>query len=412
MAPSADVAHKHLRSALEFAVLIAAEGQKRKPALPYPKELKAFFGKNRLPAGSLGRIRRVIEADPVFRSRLSAGALPELVDEIGRLWLTQPDGWQDAARRLAADIEEAAASGDLRSQLKHAERRRTAAEQAAARTRAELLQLNDVIDSQAADLDQLRADLAKADEAAREMRTELVDVRVEIRHARDREAAAQARADGAQRDLAEAQARLGSPGDGGERGATAPADPVDRTTDIAAAARAARALAEQLDALLPEDGPARRRRPANRRSQRRPIALPGGVISTSQEAAEFLVRSDAVVLIDGYNVAKLQWPAQTLEGQRRRLIDAVENLVRRHGTDATIVFDGADVVGAHADRRRATRVMYSPAGTIADDVIRDEVSRLPASRPVVVVTNDAEIVRDVRAEGANTLPSNALVALF
>jgi len=47
---------------------------------------------------------------------------------------------------------------------------------------------------------------------------------------------------------------------------------------------------------------------------------------------------------------------------------------------------------------------------IADDVIRDEVRRLPAGRAVVVVTNDAEIIADVRALGANTLPSNALLA--
>ena len=30
--------------------------------------------------------------------------------------------------------------------------------------------------------------------------------------------------------------------------------------------------------------------------------------------------------------------------------------------------------------------------------------------PIVVVTNDAEIVRDVSADGANVLPSNALLA--
>ena len=68
--------------------------------------------------------------------------------------------------------------------------------------------------------------------------------------------------------------------------------------------------------------------------------------------------------------------------------------------------------GAHADRRRMVRVVYSPEGVTADDVIRDEVDRLPADRGVVVVTNDAEIVRDVRAAGTNVLPSNALIAVF
>jgi predicted RNA-binding protein with PIN domain len=69
------------------------------------------------------------------------------------------------------------------------------------------------------------------------------------------------------------------------------------------------------------------------------------------------------------------------------------------------------VVGAHTARRRLIRTVYSPEGVIADDVIRDEVRRLPATRAVVVVTNDAEIVADVKALGANVLPSNALIAV-
>ncbi|NND74377.1 MAG: hypothetical protein HKN44_05170 [Ilumatobacter sp.] len=415
----AGIEHAHLRSALEFAVLMAAEGQKRKPAIPYPKELKPYFGTARLPAGSLGRIRRTIEADPVFRTRLAAGALPELVDEIGRLWLAQPEGWEDTAAELAAAAEAAAESGDLRAQLKQAERRRAAAEQAAARTRAELLQLNEVIESQAVELHELRADVVKADEAVREMRTELVDVRVESRHARDREAAAQARAEAAQADLLAAQAELARRSGEDIDAAVVPAAGRDQqpparddTAAIASAAEAARSLADQLDALLP--APERPDLTSAERSaaRRRPLALPGGVISTSREAAEFLVRAEAAVLVDGYNVAKLQWRSRTLEEQRRSLLDAVENLARRHGADLTVVFDGASVVGAHAARRRDVRVVFSPAGVLADDVIRDEVRRLPPSRHVVVVTNDAEIVRDVRADGANTLPSNALIALF
>ena len=77
-----------------------------------------------------------------------------------------------------------------------------------------------------------------------------------------------------------------------------------------------------------------------------------------------------------------------------------------------MIFDGASVVGAHASRRRLTRVVYSPAGIIADDVIRDEVKRIPANNAVVVVTNDAQIVRDVRRDGANVVPSNAFLSIL
>ncbi|MGA1220778.1 MAG: NYN domain-containing protein, partial [Ilumatobacteraceae bacterium] len=41
----------------------------------------------------------------------------------------------------------------------------------------------------------------------------------------------------------------------------------------------------------------------------------------------------------------------------------------------------------------------------ADDVIRDEVRRIPPHRSVVVVTDDREIQRDVRIDGANIVSS-------
>ncbi len=178
--------------------------------------------------------------------------------------------------------------------------------------------------------------------------------------------------------------------------------------EVSEVARAVRELAERLDSLLPDDAPAA----APRSDARSPLRLPGGVIASSAVAAEFLLRSDAVVLVDGYNVAKLAWPNRSLEAQRNQLLDALENAARRFGSDITIVFDGAAVIGAHATRRRLVRVVYSPDGVIADDVIRDEVRRLPAARAVAVVTNDAEIVTDVKALGANVVPSNALIAVL
>ena len=178
-------------------------------------------------------------------------------------------------------------------------------------------------------------------------------------------------------------------------------------------ALAARALGDRITALAASLGPVvtSSDTQAERVTEhRRPVRLPGGVIASSRSAAEFLLRTDAAVVVDGYNVAKLGWPADRLDEQRRRLLDGLENLARRYGTDITVIFDGATVVGAHADRRRMVRVAYSPEGVIADDVIRDEVRRLPPTRSIVVVTDDAEIVADVRALGANVVPSNALLA--
>ena len=117
----AGIEHRHLRSALEFAILMAAEGQKRKPALPFPKDLKPLFNKARLPNSALGRLRRCIEGDPVFRTRLSAGALPELVDEIGQLWLAGDEGWELQASVLASVADAAVEDVGLKTQLKRAE---------------------------------------------------------------------------------------------------------------------------------------------------------------------------------------------------------------------------------------------------------------------------------------------------
>ena len=403
----AEIEHKHLRSALEFAVHMASEGQKRKPTFPYPRQLKPFFNVQRLPNAALGRLRRVIDDDPVFRTRLAAGAAPELVDEIGRLWLEHGEGWADAASELAAQIDAAAESDDAQAQLRRADKRRNAAEQVAARTRVELLQRNEVIELQETEVDELKAEVTKARQLLAEMKAELSDARLEIRHARDREAAAVVKAQTAADDRRSFQDQLVAAQE------PPPIQVPDHNDDIAAAADTARRLAEQLETLLvsPSENDAEAALP-KRRSARTPLSLPGGVIASSGEAAEFLARSDAQLIIDGYNVAKLGWPNLPLVEQRNVLLDVVENLALRFGTNVTVIFDGASVVGAHASRRRLTRVVYSPSGIIADDVIRDEVRRIPANNAVVVVTNDAQIVRDVRRDGANVVPSNAFLSIL
>jgi predicted RNA-binding protein with PIN domain len=407
-----EIEHRHLRSALEFAVMIAAEGQKRRPPLPYPKELKSFLTKQRLAASALGKVRRAIEADPKFRQAISAGALPELVDEVGVLWLAASEGWEANAATIIAERSASEASVDLQRDLRRAEKRRVSAEQAAARSQAELIHRDVTITAQALEADGLQADVAKLADEITELRSELVDTRNEIRHARDRERAALAKATSGESAVVVQPAEHNEP--------VAPQDSsieaeraVDAQRRLAEAAAASREFAEHIESLLGEpDEPEAVERPSNasRLGVRMPMGLPGGVIATSAEAAQHLVRSDAMVFIDGYNVAKLAWPDRSLEQQRDALIDRVENLIRRHGTDITVVFDGSSLVGAHASRRRSARVVYSPEGVTADDVIRSEIERLPVDQQIVVVTNDREIVRDVRAVGANVVPSNAFIA--
>lgn len=410
MTDPSPIEHRHLRSAIEYAVLMGDEITKRRASISVPRELRNASGKGRIPTGSLGRLRRAIEADDQFRSAIAAGALPELVDPIGLLWLQRPDGWEARAAGLVDEQAAADADADLRADLRREEKRRRAAEQVAVRLRTDLAARDASIEALRADLDGLRADLVKAEDEVAELRAELVDLRIEARHARDREAAAKARLDAAL-DAPAAAARDTGTGTGNGAEVDAAGAAVSHGVDpqaVAELARATHELAGRLEALLPSEAPAAERRAV----ARIPLRLPGGVIATSAEAAEFLLRSDAVVLVDGYNVAKLGWPNRTLEAQRTQLLDGLENLARRFGSDLTVVFDGASVVGAHTTRRRLVRVVWSPEGVIADDVIRDEVRRLPTGRGVVVVTDDAEIVTDVRALGANVVPSNALLAVL
>jgi predicted RNA-binding protein with PIN domain len=398
---------RHLRSAVEFAVMMAQEGQKFRPPLVSPDALKRHLTSSRIPSAALTSIVRAIDKDDDFRRKIAVGALPELVDEIGRLWLERPDGWLDDAMRLAAEADAAAEVADAAKQLKRAEKRRLAAEQAAARTRAEIVTLRDSIAERDEVIQGLRTDLVKLRDEVAELKADLIDTRNEARHARDRERAAAVKlgeVEAARAAAQHAQGRAESVRDNvlADRAALAA-----ERSELARLAAQAESLAAQLTALAT---PPTAGRPAP--VVRKALPIPGGVMGDSDVAAEYLLRSGASVLIDGYNVAKLAWPKLDLEGQRIVLLDAVENLARRYGSDMTVVFDGADVVGANTDQRRVIRVMYSPEGVIADDVIRDEVDRLPSTRQVVVVTNDRAIVRDVKAMGANTISSDQLLSLI
>jgi predicted RNA-binding protein with PIN domain len=403
---SVPIEHRYLRSAVEFAVAIADAGQRLRPPIAYPAALKPFLKQPRIPAAALGKLRRAIEADDDFRARLAAGALPELVDPIGIEWLRREEGWEERLAELISAAREAEEHADAATALRRAERRREAAEQVAVRTRAELLQVQARVEelTKSVDAERRRADSAATEAAS--TRGELAEARAAVRHANDR-------AEGARRRLERAEAER----DSESRRATAAEIqrdellaeraerdgvriPPGRIGELGELARTARTLADRLGGLVDL-----------RPGRRQPLALPGGVRSGSPRATEFLLRAPTVlVLVDGYNVAKLAWPDEELIVQRERCLDAVDAVARRFGSEITVVFDGADVVGGHARKRRLARVAYSPTGVTADDVIRAEVTATAADRPVVVVTNDQAVRRDVAAAGANVLSSENFVA--
>jgi predicted RNA-binding protein with PIN domain len=119
------------------------------------------------------------------------------------------------------------------------------------------------------------------------------------------------------------------------------------------------------------------------------------------------------LVVDGYNVTKTAWPELSLERQRDRLLGGLAPLVARSGAEVTVVFDAADSVDRPlVNRPRGVRVLFSPPGVIADDVIRELVAAEPRGRPVVVVSSDQEVARDVARDGARVAASPALSRLL
>ena len=400
------VEHRSLRPAIELAVAEADAGTRRRPALAYPAALRPFLRSGRVPTAALGRLRRAIEGDDAFRSRVADRAGAAGVDEIGIEWLRRAPGWEARVRALVEAAEEEAESAHAGAALRRAERRRQAAEDAADRERSEADTLRGRVEALAERLEQEAERHRDVDADAARLRAEVLDARRAERHANDRAAAA--------------QARLGAVEDERDAALAAAASAVAQRDGLLAE-RAERGgvpvAATQVAELRAIADTARSRRRPTVRSRRRdparrvPEGVPGGAAGDPVRAAGHLLRvAGALVVVDGYNVAKTAFPDDELVDQRRRTLDLVDDLARRFGTELTVVFDGADVVGAHAPRRRLTRVVFSPPGTLADDVIRATVAATPVERSVVVVTSDREVRRAVAAMGANVVASDAFLA--
>jgi predicted RNA-binding protein with PIN domain len=399
--------NRHLRTAIEFAARFAEDGQRQRPPLACPAALKPYLKQSRIPTSVLGKLRRVIEGDEAFRAAVAAAAEPELVGPIGSAWLRREPGWEERVARLIAEEQEANAQRSAEVDLRRSERQRRAAEERAARAAADLERLQRRVEELKRSADEHRRRAEEASAAVAAMRDELTGARNAARHASQR-------ADAARQSVERAEAERDAEG---KRAATAEAQrdqllaeraersglrvSAAQVGELAEVARSARTLADRLGALVDV-----------RPSRRKPLALPGGTRRDSPEAAEYLLRANgAMVVVDGYNVAKTAWPEENLEAQRERLLDTVDHAARRFGTEFVVVFDGAGVVGAHTRRRRLARVTYSPAGVEADDLIRKEVEGAPPDRPVVVVTNDQAVQRDVANDGANVVSSDRFLTV-
>jgi predicted RNA-binding protein with PIN domain len=387
---------ERLRSALQFAVTVANAGRAQRPPLPVPPTIRPFLKPKVLPASALPIVRDAVEHDSAFRQRLVDGAVADLVDTVGVLWLRRPDGWQNDVRELleAEPVPAAAPPAPGRES-----KRREAAEAAATSARAEATELREALQRERSESTRLAAELDRSQRDLQSVRRQLQELQAGLEKQRSGTSRESARLDAAQREVADLKDSLAAAKAARD---AALAQRVDQSPTLDLDVERLRSLLGEAVTLVAD-----RRRAAGRV----PLAIPGGMYGDSEAAAEHLVRSADMVVVDGYNVAMLGWPSLTLEQQRAQCIAGAERLAARWGTYVHVVFDGADVPGAHAKERRLVKVSYSPAEVLADDVLRAEVRTLDTARSVVVVTNDQAVVRDVKALGANVVSSDAFLAL-
>jgi predicted RNA-binding protein with PIN domain len=297
----------------------------------------------------------------------------------------------------------------------------------------ELMRLRSRVDTVTAERDQARRDLSDAAPAAEreldKLRTRLREQGVRVKSLEQqltatKQEAAQAltaletELAGARRSVAEAQLR-----------AVQAADRADRAGRALTAARDEagrdRAAADQrLDLLLStvQDAAAGLRRelllttggarPGDVVADTLPGAAPGrGRAADASMLGGWLQLPAAHLIVDGYNVTKTGYPELTLVDQRDRLIRGLASLASRTSAEITVVFDGAAVTTAQPPGR-GIRVLFSPPGVIADDVIRTLVAEEPPGRVVVVASSDREVVSGVRRDGARTVASAVLLDLL
>ena len=428
-----------VRAALEAAFAEARSGQEETPARPAPVALKPFLRFTRLPPRALAAARKALDADDAFRRAVADKASEEAVGRPSWLFLHRPEGWEaemallvDAA--LATESEHQGRRTESEA-LRDAYRRLAAAEDQARRAREVAAESQEAASRALAALAEERRNRREAALQAGRLAAELAEMaasreQAELAAGAARIAAADAMAAAAAAtgEAEELRRRLVEGSGSAEPVAIAAVHSLRVASEQALAL--SDALASVADTLAEtgiserrgqpaagsEAGPGRRSRSAEARPRRRrPSPLPPGILEDSVAAAEHLVRLPSVILlVDGYNVSHALWSQLAIPEQRRRLVDALGELVARSGVDVHVVFDGSDEPSQQmvSPVGRTVRVGFSPPGVEADDVVIGEVSEVPLSRPVVVASSDRRVRKGAAAAGANTISASTLLGVL
>jgi len=372
---------------------------------PLPAALKQVAGFAPARRARLGAtaILTELERDDELRERVAVQvrvrANGEDVDVAALAWLERAAGWEDAVRHAA---ERAPRSPGTVEQDQRERKLRERAEEAERALREQRRAHKEALDALKAEVTTLRRTLgetrtkeraarqeaeearARAEEAAARLERELRQARSQVARLEE-QAGEQRRAGRSDRDEGTVRARM----------------LLDTLGDAVAGLR--RELA------LPPSSTTPGERTEDAYAEESPAAPGPPLVQDPARLAQYLALPRPRLIVDGYNVTKSAWPTQSLEAQRTRLLTLLGALVARTGAETTVVFDGAaSGTRATVPAPRGVKVLFSPAGVIADDVIRDLVAAEPAGRVLVVVTDDRELGADVRRAGARVAGARAL----
>ncbi|MEV0288059.1 NYN domain-containing protein [Kribbella sp. NPDC050820] len=405
---------------------LAAQALGQLPASDIPPPLRRFASfapakRAKLSASVLGPI---LETDDHFR-KLTAFEVrrehPELGDavadgvpvpaadpvEVAALaYLLRPDDWEQHVTAAAAQIPVEAPRAAEEAVSRLADQ----LDQARTETRQVRERLREQVNELKAENVTLRRKLNEARQRISGLQSELAERTTQAETADERVDAARAEVE---RELRKLRARI---------------------TELEAVEHAARRTAGQerelastrtrllLDTLLEAASGLRRElalppggelRPADTVAGMEPDAAPVGRTAPDDDPAlfdELLALPQVHLIIDGYNVTKTAWPNSPLHSQRQRLVTALGALVAQRRIEVTVVFDGAELSGpVQLNPPRGVRVRFSPAGVIADEVIRQLVRAEPPGRPVVVVSTDREVAESIIKMGARALSATTLI---
>ncbi|RYP85660.1 RNA-binding protein [Nocardioides guangzhouensis] len=356
---------------------------------------------------------QVAAAEPALATALAEGVVPAAADpvEVAALaWLARPEGWETAFDDAVRRVSEAAAPRDA-AELERARARVEVAERALRDARQDhKTQLEELKSENTT----LRRKLGEERAARRTAGDSLSDELVAEQEARQKAETALAAAEADVRRLRGQVEELRAAAASVRREQRSDRDDATLRTRMLldTLIEAGQGLRRELGLPATPGTPADRIEAAISEAAGSPgAAKPGPADAVLLE--RYLGMPRARLIVDGYNVSKTAWPDATLETQRTRLLTALAQLVSRTGAETTVVFDAASsLTRPPVAPPRGVKVLFSPQGVIADDVIRELVAVEPAGRVVVVVTSDAEVVRDVGKAGARPISSSALLTVL